>query len=387
MSKPSSVRPVHVLGIVAAIIIAILVLGPDIASQRGMNPSSFGYGPYGARGFYQTMERLGWPVERRLTTFRDTLAADATYLVLSPPIPPGALETSQLLAAVRRGARLVVVPTRGSALSDTLGVAVAPGYAFGEHSELAPGAPSELEYRGLMEHWLIPAGPDTVLPAALQPLLLVRAVRQLRPTVAALPLGEGRILLIADAGFLVNHRFREGDEAVLATRLLEWLQPDTMQPLVFAEWHHQHGIHPDPVGVVVQALFGTAPGRAVLVLLLAGGVMLLAIGARPLPPEPAKMIQRRSPFEHVGALSRAYQQISGTRIATRHLVRGLWRRRALGARAAHSEREYLLAIRERYPQLAAETEAVLRALEHRVPSAEFVRVGEAVHTIERTLTQ
>ncbi len=379
---------------IGVIVVVALIVAPEVEYGYGeLNLTTFSAGPYGARGLYQTAERLGWPVQRRLTPFRDTLPANATYLLLDPPVQPGARETSLLLDAVRRGARLLAVPSRGSPLSDSVGVAVAAGFAPSGSAVEAPDTPEALTYRGRLEHWLVPADRErSALPDDVQQLLLVRTAREDRPSIVGTQWGAGRLVLVADGGIFANQRQRELDEAVLALRLVEWLEGGGERyPLIFSEWHQGRGTHPSPTGVLFEALFATAPGRAMVVLLLAGGVLLLALGARPIAPQPPPMIERRSPFEHVGALSRAYQQIGATRLATTHLVRGLMRRRALGSSlrgvAVRDERAYLLAIRERHPQLAPHAESLVQALDHRVPPAGFVQVGEAVHTIERTLTQ
>ncbi len=391
----SGARPSRLLRFwlaVGVIIAVALILAPEVEYGYGeLNLTTYNAGPFGARGFYQTAERLDWPVQRRLTPFRDTLPANATYLLLDPPIRPGARETSLLLDAVRRGARLLAVPSRGSPLSDSLGVAIAPGLASSGEAVEGPETPDALTYRGPLERWLVPADrerPD--LPENVEQLLMVRTARADRPSIVGRQWGSGRIVLVADASVFANQRQRELDEAVLAVRLIEWLEAGgERHPLIFSEWHQGRGPHPSPTGVLFDALFATAPGRALVVLLLAGGVLLLALGARPVAPQPPPMIERRSPFEHVGALSRAYQQIGATRLATTHLVRGLMRRRALGGgtRGARDERAYLLAIRDRHPHLTPQVKVLAQALDHRVPLTEFVQIGEAVHTIERTLTQ
>lgn len=377
---------------IGVIIVVALIVAPEVEYGSGeLNLTTYSAGPYGARGLFETAERLDWPVQRHMTPFRDTLPANATYLLLDPPIRPGARETSLLLDAVRRGARLLAVPSRGTPLSDSLGIAVAPGFASAGTAVEGLDTPEALTYRGRIDHWLVPADRErTELPGNAQQLLLVRTTREDRPSIVGMKWGAGRIVLVADAGIFANQRQRELEEAVLTVRLIEWLEAGgEKHPIIFSEWHQGRGVHPSPTGVLFEALFETAPGRAVVVLLLAGGVLLLALGARPVAPQPPAMIERRSPFEHVGALSRAYQQIGATRLATMHLVRGLMRRRALGGspRAARDERAYLFAIRDRHPKLAPQVEMLARALDHRVPPAEFVQIGEAVHTIERTLTQ
>jgi hypothetical protein len=373
------------------IIILALLFAPDIDYGRGeLHLTTYSAGPHGARGLFETVQRLGWPAERRLTPVRDTLPANATYLILSPPIPPSSRETGMILDAVRRGARLVVIPSRGTALADSLGMVVGSGYAFDGMTSLADGAPETLSHDVRMRHWLEPAGEDTTeISGGFEELLLVRPRRgQLRPAVGSIGVGSGRIVLIADPSFLANGELRQGDAALLAVRLLEWLEVGAGRTtLVFTEWHHGRGVHPSAMAVLTEAIFHTAPGRALLVLLLAGGCLLIAMGARPIAPEPIGRIERRSPFEHVDALSRAYEQIEATKIATRHLVRGVIRRRSAGTGPVRREQDFLNGVQERHPHLAPHVQLLVRALDTKLPPADFVRIGEAVHTIERTLTQ
>ncbi|MBX6333692.1 MAG: hypothetical protein IRY91_17745 [Gemmatimonadaceae bacterium] len=108
---------------------------------------------------------------------------------------------------------------------------------------------------------------------------------------------------------------------------------------------------------------------------------------RPIPPSPRRTIERRSPFEHVGALSRAYEQIGATRLATKRLVRGLRRRHTLGATDGMSDAEYLALLAGRKPEVADDAALLRRALETPLPAAEWVAVGGAIDHIERTITQ
>lgn len=386
MTDPSArLRPAHIgVGLVLIVVMA-LIFAPDIQYGGAAYLSSYSAEPGGARGLYQTLDRLGWQVTRRETRFQ-VPDADATILLLDPPIAPGARETGMVLEAVRRGARLLAVPTAGTALSDSLGIRVAPGIAF---SAVGTGAADAgIRFEGTFERLLSPTDAGGRIPAEADTLLTVSWRREARPGIVGLPYGEGLIILVADASVFANMRQRELDEAVLAVRLIEWLERGrARQPIQFSEWHHGRGVHPSPMALFVEALFGTAPGRTLLVLVVAGAAFLVAVSARPIAPLPPSRIERRSPLEHVDALSRAYQQIGGTRVAARHLVRGLLRRRTVGARVARGEREYLRSVQDRFPQLEPEVQLLTEALQRRLAPPEFVRVGEAIHTIERTLTQ
>jgi hypothetical protein len=115
-------------------------------------------------------------------------------------------------------------------------------------------------------------------------------------------------------------------------------------------------------------------------------ILLLSLSVRPIAPVNVKVIERRSPLEHVGALSRVYERIGATRLAARRLVRGLRRRHPLGATSALDDDGYLALIRERVAGTTNEVVLLRRAMREPLPAAEFVHAGAAIDHIERKLT-
>ena len=89
----------------------------------------------------------------------------------------------------------------------------------------------------------------------------------------------------------------------------------------------------------------------------------------------------------VGALARAYQQTEATRTSTQRLLRGLRRRRPLGATGSLDDESYLSLVSSRKPELAADVDRVRAALARPLPAAEWVAVGAAIDHIERTIAQ
>jgi hypothetical protein len=116
-------------------------------------------------------------------------------------------------------------------------------------------------------------------------------------------------------------------------------------------------------------------------------LLLAALGARPLVPVGRQRIERRSPFEHVGALARAYEEIGATRVVARRLVRGL--RRRLGSStspsATRDEDALLAALEARHPALAPQIALVRDAMRTARTPAALLEVGRAVAEIERTV--
>jgi hypothetical protein len=207
-----------------------------------------------------------------------------------------------------------------------------------------------------------------------------------KPVILGRTLGEGRVVVIADPDFLRNVVLRRGDAAVLMVRLIEWADRGRATPVIFDEYHHGHGRHSDMIGTIGDALNDSPYGRGVLQAAAAALILLLALSVRPIAPVSRTIVERRSPLEHVGALSRAYERIGATRLAARRLVRGLRRRHPLGATGALTDDGYLALIRERAPALKEDAALLARAIREPLPAGEFVSAGAAIDNIERTLT-
>src|SRR5690349_16923934 len=98
----------------AALLLAFLaLLMPRPAQKGGPALDSRSTVPDGARGMYNTLERLHFPVRRGATRLTTPFAPGATYVILAPAIPVTAEETSAILAAVRGGATILFTPGRG----------------------------------------------------------------------------------------------------------------------------------------------------------------------------------------------------------------------------------------------------------------------------------
>jgi hypothetical protein len=137
--------------------------------------------------------------------------------------------------------------------------------------------------------------------------------------------------------------------------------------------------------VLEEALFSTAWGRALLQLAAAGLLYLLVIGMRPIPPVSRARYERRSPLEHVGALSRAYEAIGATGLAVQRLVRGVRRRHPLGTSAPLSDTAYLALLRVRMPALGSDIDILTNALVNKPSAEQLVSAGAAIDHIERNL--
>ncbi len=389
-------RPRYIFAFAALVVIATLLFTP--AGDLGANSyaiTTFSARPFGARGVYEVSERLGWKVERRLTAMDTTLDSRAIYLILAPPNPLSATETGALLRAVRSGARALVMPAPGTPLADSLGVHRTAMSAFGSD---VVGEPDSVADRTDAAQAIADAAidlgrfdfalaTDSAMRWSTSTLVRVERDDEEAPSIMSVRVGRGEVLAISDSYFFRNATARHCDGAVLVVRLLEWLDPAHERPLVFDEYHQGFGVHASAARAIVQALVLTAPGRAFLQLVAAGLILLLVFGVRPIAPLKRRSIERRSPLEHVGALARAYQQTEATRAATLRLLRGLRRRRPLGATRALDDESYLSLVISRKPELADDVERVRAALARPLPASEWVAVGPAIDHIERTIAQ
>ena len=379
--------------VIAAFLVVVVVgtiLTPNTNPESAGRLTTFAADPGGARGLHEVARRLGWPVSRAESPFAAPLDSGAIYVVLSPPIDLTSLEVSAVLDAVRAGGGLFLVPGAGSPIMDSLGLKVTHT-ALGPHEIVRRAAWDSLGVRpNTRWPYAVIEETDSTVPGVVT-LLSTRRLRgnlaiDTQPLVVGVPVGKGRIAILADGTVLANSDLRDETSAVLPIRLLEWIAPGRRPPLVFAEYHQGYGRHPSVMRSIRLAVFETAPGRAALQFIAAGLVLLLVHGIRPISPRPRARVERRSPIEHVGALAHAYAQVAATRTATRRLVHGLRRRHPIGTLRAASDEEYLASLTARYPGVAPQVELLNAAMADSRSTERFREAGAAVAHIERTLS-
>lgn len=393
-------RPRVVLPALLVILVVTAILSPIGDDATGRFLSTRSRASNGSHGLRAILDRLGWHTSERLTPYLGALDTTATYVMVSTPVAPSAHEIHTLLEAVRQGANAIVVPSRGSVLADSIGIRTSVvGFLsfrptsdslFGSYDKAdtlreAFGVPSA---RGF--HQFLEATPATdsdsvgMWPSRATTLLSVEQ-KGPKPEIAILPVGRGRVVAIADPTFLRNDVLRRTAGAVLAVRVLESLDPQQRSTIVFDEYHQGYGDTTKQMDVLEYALFGTPWGRALVQLGVAGLLYLLVIGVRPIPPVSRARYERRSPLEHVGALSRAYEAIGATHLAVQRLVRGVRRRHPLGTTAQLSDDAYLALLRARMPTLGPDVEILTSALANKPSAEQLVAAGAAIDHIERNL--
>ncbi|HVE79155.1 MAG TPA: DUF4350 domain-containing protein [Gemmatimonadaceae bacterium] len=394
----------RVVAIVAAIVVAaeLLVRQTDPA-EGDPRPTTWSYAPKGARGFYEVVGRLGWAARRSEVPLRAPLDSAATYVVLASDEDLTGREVGALLAAVRRGAGLMFVPDPSSTLADSLGIVRRPTFgtletaqtAGAADSAAAPDTTDDGDSADATEfgegyddpdvdagvRWYLrfrrPPPPDTTV--------FVRALAggTERPVLVGVPLGRGRLVALADPHVLRNESVRDDEGGVLPVRLVEYATPPG-GAVVFDEYHNGYGRHASVTRAIGRLLRDTPGGRTIAQLAVAALVLLVAAGARAITPRSRLRLERRSPFEHVGALAQAYEQAGATRVASRRLLRGL-RRRHPAALKGEDDEAALRRLTTRFPALGPAAAALVAAARTPLAPREFRTLAEHVDAIERTL--
>jgi hypothetical protein len=373
--------------------VAVLILG--ILFSPATNPESrgrlttFAADPAGTRGLYETAARLGWPVSRRIDRMQMPLDTSAIYVLLRPAVELTSSEAAALFDAVRKGAGLLLVPEQGSALTDSLGVKVSDR----SFTPYPPANPAQWDSLDAIPSIRWPYSVFELSDSTPDSAVVILAAREFdgfaidsAPVVLGVPLGRGRIVMIADGTVVSNVVFREGFNGVLPIRLLEWLAPGRRPEVIFAEFHQGYGRHPSVTRAIRNVLVKTPPGRVLFQLLVASAVLLLAVGIRPIAPRSRARLERRSPIEHVDALAHAYAQVGATRTATRRLVHGLRRRHPIGTLRQATDAEYLTSLAARHPTIAPQVELLATASTRAGTADDLREAGVAVAHIERILT-
>ena len=400
-------RPKVVLPLVGtiAVIVALLTPEPTLGRIGDARLSSHLTGSLGAGALARVAERFGFQVVARDTAAvpdSTTPAGRTIHAVLAPPLEVMPWEAHQYLERVRAGDALLLVLGGRSALADSLHVTTTSGGGLLETapSDTSACKPSlsfvpplwpdgRVHVYGLL--WTRGAPSQREIFARRTGTLTAGATRWAEAA-AGIPLGRGRVAVVADPDLLRNDvlaRCAWGAD-VIAMRMLEWLRAGGEQPrttLVFDEYHQGYNSRETLAGVVGSFLVGHPVGRALFAVVIAGLVLLLAKGPRAIPPRDREMIERRDPLEQVDALAHAYEQVGATRTATARLLRVL-RHRVEGTGALHrsrSDEAFLADTARALPERADDVALIERALREPLASRELPEVAAALRRLEDSL--
>lgn len=361
---------------IAVVLFAALVAGflfrPEGRRAHDTLRSSLRTTPDGVAALARGIERLGRPVEPRMTPLVDADAVRGALVLLQPPLPPSPREINALLDHVRAGGAFIYAPGyragRQSALEtplmDSLGVLLRFRRVAEEVREetlqepvwgahvLAEGLPAA----NAPTHGFRVAGSndgdegdDATDARTLHRLLSAKDGDEEEWMAAAeLELGEGRVLVLSDAEPLSNGMAADDPLAALVVRAA-LSYADRADTVFFAEYHQGIRGHRTRAEVVREFFLGSPGGRVLLHAALLCLLILACRGLRFGSPTPAVAPpdrERRSPLEHVSALGDLYRKAGAARTAALLLLARLAR-----------------ATRNPPPRDAAEADALLRRLD------------------------
>jgi hypothetical protein len=332
---------VAVIALLGALVAIGVVFGARAKDHDDPRRSTFVDSPRGLRALYLVLSEVGARPRRATSPLASSDPAGCTYVLASPSEVLTRRETAEIVKWVEAGGRLVLVC--GSA-ADPLNPVGTDGLlaAFGAAAVALPdpvGAPVRVEGARLAEDL-----GDVDWPARAHVLLLDEDDDgpRLEPLARAgervlagrIPRGErgGEVVVLADARLLDNASLGRGDNAVLAVRLLLAREGDEGR-VVFDEFHHgfsDGASEGHVVGVMLTMLHATWPGRALLVVAIAGLLWLAGAGVRFGAPAPEPPAPRRALSEHADALGRIFEKAAARRETLRILAAGA--RRVAGAR-------------------------------------------------------
>jgi hypothetical protein len=347
--------------LVVALILLALALGfltaPDPEqSVLDPRPSTFRNAPPGALALYLTLQEIGIPVERRLTSWTegDPLAPPLALLAPTQMLTP--LEVEALVEWVEEGGSLIYAAQHGDTLLAALGLVLHP---LGEPGS-GPARPQPHPWTAGIDsvpgfRWAFADTSQALVDRQAIPLL---AAEDGAPVVVYLPRGQGRVVAWSDVDPLVNQRLRQSGAAVLFGRVAVALTAEE-EALVFDEFHHGYREGAGVAVTVLRFLRDTGPGRMVLQMGVAGLGLLLLMGRRFGEPHPPPSARRRSPLEHVEALAGAYRQGGARATARRQVIAGLARRLGRPVPAPDAEGEWLRKLGARHGRVREPAEALL----------------------------
>jgi hypothetical protein len=340
------------LALGAGLFLVLAVVAGAVGARRARltdedrRRSTFLFGPGGARGWAEALERLGVRVERfrRPTAALDTLPRARTLLAFVGPSRGLTSREGQAVAALRSDL-LLAGPGAGAAFRclgydvrarwrDSL-VLMAPRDAAGRPF---PRARAELIRRASdvavdSSDTEDGAAVTCTAPSANRVDTLLRTpggrIVALRET-----LDDGRtVTLVADDRLFANRTLRETGAGPFALGLVV----PRYDRVVVDEYHHGFDVSRSLAGAATDWMLGSPWGWGILQLGAVGVLALLAAGVRFGPIRAGIERRRRSPLEHVRALATALAAARGHDVATGLIVQGLRRRLSRAGRIPRGE--------------------------------------------------
>jgi hypothetical protein len=400
----ASLRPRVILPVLAVVLLIAVLWTPNpVAVDTRL--TTYSTSPGAAAGIYEVATRLGWNTKRRRSKFTSPLDTTAVYAALGGTVALTPSETHVLLDAVRHGAGLVYVLGDTGVVEDSIHMARSDsGFAETPTPETiaAACAPDQISntlawFRDGVHFYRVIDHRN--LPIDVTEFIAVDRPGMSGPDAAhwsaavGVPFGRGRLVTLSDPDLMRNDVVRvcKWDVGRRVVEALDWVSAGRRPTLIFDEYHQGYGTHPSMLSTIQQFLLGTTIGRGIAQGLAAALVLMLALGARPIPPRDVPRIERRSPLEHVDALALAYERIGASRLAARRLAaglrrrhgRGAWSGRSAGSGPSDADERFLGTVAAGHPEVAADAARILAAEQHIVSPAELLAVADAVDHIDQ----
>jgi len=343
--------------VIVATVAGMLLLLPSGASVAlDVRRSALRTSPDGVAGWARSLEELQRPAVMRFDSYARTTPTGEAQVLLEPLVEPTDAEISSLLTWVRSGGLLVYSAGSDGVLLDSVDVLSGPlldpeAARVASHrwtDGLSPGdvrptfesrsparSPVRRGVRSTAAGWipLVEFARSSPSPPAEGDSTVESEEREDLATAGWRPIGDGGVLVLADAAPLDNERLSDSPEAVIATRaILEWTAAGDV--VRYSEYHQGIRGTGSAIGLAWGRLHGHPVGRVVVWAVIWGSFAIWAAGRRFGSPIPQNTSPRRSPIEHVRALAEIYRQAGADRIVADRLVTGAARRAGLDTRLA-----------------------------------------------------
>ncbi|MGO8670061.1 MAG: DUF4350 domain-containing protein [Capsulimonadaceae bacterium] len=332
---------IGLLILIAVFVVAIFFLAGQptgsshvVGKEEAPDPSIYNDRESGTMAFFQFVHQAGYDNQVLRQSWSTLSRSTAAVLVVAEPaiddvapltgVPfgsPGVADTSStaLTAAdapllerwVRSGHTALLLISRMSSgqiaggtggtdsFGDALGVFVDSTATYGEQTEFVPLQPTPLA-RGIVS---IHCHPGVRARGKNPDFVTLFGDSEMGAMVAAVPVGKGRIIVVADGEFASNGNLSRSENAVFLGNLLaRYAQPG--ETVLFDEYHH--GDVSTSGGMALWPALGRPLQTIVLQILLAAVLAVIVAGSRFGTPVPLLRGVQRNSAEYVTSLAGLY---------------------------------------------------------------------------------
>lgn len=287
-------------------------------------PDSYSAGPSGTLGLYTCLKESGFKVKRwtRSLSGLPKRGPKGVLFLIEPDYtsPVAEPEFDDIVKWVKAGNTVILMADAFVDFSaDQVGFV--QGWAAGGIVRAKPVQPTPLTAG--VGQVTVDTGQRLKPPPRGAPATTLIADAQ-GTVLTDMPLGEGRVVGVADPLMFSNSRLRDEDNAVLAFNLASLCRGETV---LFEEFHHGFTSEEN-----VWSFCWKTPRRWPILQLLGGVAVLLFAQARRFgrPVAVADVVRRRSPTEYVTSMAELYRRAQASAAVMSILVREAKRRVARG---------------------------------------------------------